>query len=196
MQVPVTIRLAPEAWAEANRRTILDAIAALSRHGQTFNAVEIAKYTGLRRPNAIARALFAFEQDGLLRVETPGPIELRRYLATGPMPAAAADTGARPQQHMWNILRGPQARPRIDIPTLALLSSTDDVPVTRIMARRYVGQLVTGGFLADEGDGQFRLLSGGNTGPLAPRVMAARFLFDPNAWTTERGAAIAREAPL
>lgn len=92
----------------------------------------------------------------------------------------------RGRQHMWNILRGSQARAGIDARELVMLAETAEVPIAVASAKEFLRRLEAAGILhleAPAANGRlarYRLRPGQNLGPKAPRLLKARFVYDPN----------------
>lgn len=89
------------------------------------------------------------------------------------------------RQQMWNIIRllGGNS---IDADELAIAAATDDVPVGRLSAKEYLGRLARAGYLlvaqkaANNRLERYRLRPEMNTGPLAPKLLRTRVVYDPN----------------
>jgi hypothetical protein len=63
---------------------------------------------------------------------------------------------------------------------LAMAASLPDFAITPEQARRYADDLTAGGYLLSQGGKLYRLKPDMNTGPAAPRVLRARFVWDAN----------------
>lgn len=104
----------------------------------------------------------------------------------------------RSRQNMWNIIRGPQGRGGIAGDDLAMLSATEEVPVAINSAKEFLQRLAKAGYLsvvqksAHHRLTRYRLKPSMNTGPLAPKLLRARIVYDPNNRTVV-GNAIAEE---
>ncbi len=89
------------------------------------------------------------------------------------------------RQQIWNILRGPQARAGITAGELAFLAETDR-PVKQSTAAEYLIWLHAAGYLVVEEKAahgrltRYRLRPSMNTGPLAPKLLKTRVVYDPN----------------
>jgi len=83
--------------------------------------------------------------------------------------------------------------PQFTIQELAVAASTEERPISRNTANKYVAALARAGMVAaieppaagakgrvGAVAGLWRLLRGHNRGPEAPRILQARFVFDPN----------------
>lgn len=106
--------------------------------------------------------------------------------APAPVVRRATFTGERGriQQQIWTTLRG---LPQFTIRELAIEASTDEVAVKERAAKDYVKALLDAGYLAAIVPSQaltvrgvFRLKPTMNTGPKAPALFKACFLFDRN----------------
>lgn len=90
----------------------------------------------------------------------------------------------RSRQNMWNIIR--QNRDVIAADDLAMLAATDDVPVALASAKEFLLRLAKAGYLtvaqkaANHRLTRYRLKPSMNTGPLAPKLLRARIVYDPN----------------
>jgi len=87
------------------------------------------------------------------------------------------------QEAMWNAIRAL----RVFTPSeLAMASSTEERRVTTLTAKSYVARLFAAGYLALERAGNpkaqasYRLKPSMNTGPLAPKILRIKAVFDPN----------------
>jgi hypothetical protein len=96
----------------------------------------------------------------------------------------------RAQQQMWNAMR---ALPNFSLDELAVAASTEERPIHRNTASRYVAHLTRAGVLvavkpplkgkkghAGAVAGIWRLLKSRNSGPAAPRIHQCSFVYDPN----------------
>lgn len=92
------------------------------------------------------------------------------------------------REAMWNAIR---ALNQFTVIELAVSASTEERPVTQRTADHYVRALLRAGVLqtvsrpqTHEGHGSspgvYRLARSANTGPLAPKLCVAGFVFDPN----------------
>jgi hypothetical protein len=92
----------------------------------------------------------------------------------------------RSRQQMWNVIRGPQARDGIAGDELAMLAATDDVSVALPSAKEFLQRLEKAGYLtviqkaANNRLTRYRLKPSMNSGPLAPKLLRARIIYDPN----------------
>ncbi|RLQ88887.1 hypothetical protein [Notoacmeibacter ruber] len=84
------------------------------------------------------------------------------------------------QQAMWNVLRGPESRAGIRAADLALCASTDIVPVTQQTASSYLKRLGAVGIVDQLRRGVWRLNPKHNSGPLPPRILRTRIVYDQN----------------
>lgn len=90
----------------------------------------------------------------------------------------------RKRQHLWNILRGPQAREGIDAAELAMLAETAELPIAVTAAKEYLQKLEAAGYLivlqvaANNRLTRYRLRPG--NGPKAPKLLKAQLVYDPN----------------
>ncbi|QND45334.1 hypothetical protein HB780_06180 (plasmid) [Rhizobium lusitanum] len=86
------------------------------------------------------------------------------------------------QQQMWNVMR--RERGGFTVADLAIAASTDDIGVNRHTAGLYCRVLHRCGVLAlrkdEDGQNYYVLKGSANTGPKAPRRMAATVIYDPN----------------
>lgn len=118
---------------------------------------------------------------GVFRMRREAPV-VRRPDFTGRL--------GRAQQQLWNAMR---TLPNFSIQELAVAASTEERPVSRNTANKYVAALARAGLVAAielpvhgrKGRtgaiaGMWRLLKHHNRGPAAPQILQARFVFDPN----------------
>lgn len=90
----------------------------------------------------------------------------------------------RRRQHMWNILRGPQAREGINAPELAMLAETEELPIAEGTAAEFLWRLDVAGYLvvlekpANNRKARYRLRPG--QGPKAPKLLHTTMVYDPN----------------
>ncbi len=87
------------------------------------------------------------------------------------------------QEAMWNGMRAL----RVFSPSeLAMASSTEERSVTTMTAKSYVARLFAAGYLTIEraatskSQASYRLKPSMNTGPLAPKILRIKAVFDPN----------------
>lgn len=104
----------------------------------------------------------------------------------------------RSRQNMWNVIRGPQGRTGIAGDELAMLAATDDIPVAVGSAKEFLQRLEKAGYLtvaqkaAHHRLARYRLKPSMNTGPMAPKLLRARIVYDPNTRTVV-GSVVAEE---
>lgn len=104
----------------------------------------------------------------------------------------------RSRQNMWNVIRGPQGRSAIAGDDLAMLAATDEVPVAVGSAKEFLRRLAKAGYLtvvqkaAHHRLTLYRLKPSMNTGPMAPKLLRSRIVYDPNTRTIV-GNAVAEE---
>lgn len=120
---------------------------------------------------------------GYLRPNDDGSFRLlRRQFETPRLTQAGKPLAhAMRSQHMWRAMKMCGYFTARD---LAIAATLPDYPVTEDEAQRYAEELVTVGYLQSRDNPDalrlYRLKSKMNTGPAAPRVMRARFVWDPN----------------
>ena len=127
--------------------------------------------TGLVAAGYLARGPGQEETYRLLRRQAETP----RLTQSG-KPLAHAARAA----HMWRAMKMCGYFTARD---LAIAASVPEWPVGEDQARGYAEDLVAVGYLMCRGDGAsriYRLKAKMNTGPSAPRVLRARFVWDPN----------------
>lgn len=93
-------------------------------------------------------------------------------------------TRGRVQQAIWSAMRG---LPQFTIKELAVEASTDEITITDGLVRDYLIALQEAGYITTlrpsqklKTRGLFRLKPIMNTGPAAPAIMKARFVYDRN----------------
>lgn len=92
----------------------------------------------------------------------------------------------RVRQHMWNILRGPQARSGIAADELVMLAETAEFPILLGTAKEYLQKLEAAGYLVvDQAAARnrltrYRLRPSMNSGPRAPKLLKTEVVYDPN----------------
>lgn len=159
--------------------TVKDVVGATTAHHSTVDDF----MRRLQRAGIIAAAGLQGEghwaQKQFRLVESPRETpSLRRDGATG-------DYG-RARQNMWNIIRGPQGRSGIAGDDLAMLAGTEDVTIAVTSAKEFLQRLAKAGYLtvaqkaANNRLTRYRLKPSMNTGPLAPKLLRARMVYDPN----------------
>jgi len=100
------------------------------------------------------------------------------------------------QAHMWNILRGPQARGSIDAAHLALLASTDSLPIDEREASVYLAALLDRSVVKpNASQTSFWLAHAYRREVVGPRLLQVQFLFVPGR-RLGGGNIEATEAPL
>lgn len=84
---------------------------------------------------------------------------------------------------MWSAIRALKSfSPR----ELALVASTEEAPVKEWTAKSYTGLLLAAGYLVvlspatSRRQASYRLKPSKNTGPLAPRILRTKLVYDPN----------------
>lgn len=104
----------------------------------------------------------------------------------------------RGRQQMWNVLRSPHAVRGIAADDLSMLAATDDVAVNIASAKEFLLVLEQAGYLrvlqkaAQHRLTKYQLLPSMNTGPLAPKVLKTKLVYDQNRRTVF-GTAVAEE---
>lgn len=112
--------------------------------------------------------------DDLFRVDRK-QVETPRLRSDG-MPLAVSQRAS----HLW---RGVKMLGFFTARDLAIASSLPDWPVSEAQAGSYVDELASAGYLlsrVERGRMVYRLKPKMNTGPAAPQVLRARFVWDPN----------------
>ncbi|WP_048646574.1 hypothetical protein [Nitratireductor soli] len=90
------------------------------------------------------------------------------------------------QQAMWNVVRGPLTRGGFTSDDLVTYGSTEEKPIARATAKRFVQALRQGNYLIKldpGGPGKlavWRLRPSMNTGPKPPMVLTAKLVYDQN----------------
>ena len=177
MEFPVTLRAQPSGWAESIRPQLLRTI---NRLRPAFTIEELANALPSQRLRDIRQFLERLVKSGELRQD--GAV----FAIEAPLAVPHESNAARKQQQLWNILRGSQGRPSIDVESLAMLASTAQIRISKAEAARYVSALLEGRFLRERAPGRYWLPPDRNMGPQAPRLMEVRFLIEPNNWTIGR----------
>ena len=154
----------------------------LGRDGATFTAYEIELrsspgYAADVRDfcRRLVKGGIAERVDGRLRL-LARPIETPRLRRDG-----TECLQWRGPQQMWNVLRREVGG--VTAADLAILASTDVVPVKRTTAGSFLTRLQAAGVVVRVGKatpGVYRLTGSANTGPLAPKIMRAAMVFDCN----------------
>ncbi|NDW04043.1 hypothetical protein [Jiella pacifica] len=86
----------------------------------------------------------------------------------------------RGQQHMWNVLRGPESRGGLTADDLALRAATEEIPVSVHSAKAFLKRLNAAGYLAQVKHGLWKLKPAMDTGPLAPLILKTKVVYDQN----------------
>jgi hypothetical protein len=91
----------------------------------------------------------------------------------------------RARQQMWNVIRHSGAQ-TIDATDVAMLAATDTVAINLGSAKEYLQRLAAAGYLAVAQKAaqhrleRYRLRPEMDTGPLAPKLLRTRVVYDPN----------------
>jgi hypothetical protein len=173
----------------------------LTRDKQGFTAADLAGCTSGVANATVRRWLSAMRRQGEIKVIGAGRIvcghveniwAVVRIRDNAPAVERAGNLGmkGRAQQQMWNAMR---ILPNFTIKELAVAASIEERPVTLHLANWYVVLLARAGMVglvekplfATRGctpdvPGRWRLLRQHNSGPAAPQIFQARFVFDPN----------------
>lgn len=154
----------------------------LGNDGATFSAGDISRRSspGHDAPirefcRRLVKAGIAERVDGRLRLLLR-PTETPRLRSDG----TEALEWRGPQQ-MWNVLR--REASGVTCADLAILASTDLVPVNGHAARSFLTRLQVVGAVVRVGKHRpaiYRLTGSANTGPLAPKLLRAAMIFDRN----------------
>jgi hypothetical protein len=191
-KVKVTLLRTPEFyWAKACEFT---------REKQGFTSAELAGCTSGVTIATVQKWLHSMTRQGELKIVGSRPAmagkrahvyAVVRIRATPPkLERGFEGVLGRVQQQLWNAMR---TLPNFTIQELAVAASTEERPVSRNAANKYVCALWRAGMvLAVErpvfgrkgvsgvAPGLWRLLRQHNRGPAAPQILQARFVFDPN----------------
>mgnify|MGYP000963256396 CR=1 FL=1 len=136
--------------------------------------------------SSIRRDLTTLERAGFLaRVQAGGVTMWRVVQRPTRLPSLSADgrvveTG---QGAMWNAIRALGSFTHAEV---ALAASTEELPISPIAAKSYVLRLAGVGYLKVERtatskrQARWRLRPSMNTGPLPPRILRTKLVFDPN----------------
>lgn len=106
----------------------------------------------------------------------------------------------RGRQQMWNVLRSPHATRGIAADDLAMLAATDVVDINIGSAKEFLIVLEQAGYLrvlqkaAHHRLTKYQLLPSMNTGPLAPKLLKTRLVYDQNRRVVF-GTSVAEEVP-
>ncbi|QDY99087.1 hypothetical protein FQ775_01145 [Nitratireductor mangrovi] len=90
------------------------------------------------------------------------------------------------QQQMWNIMRGTAGRAGFTYRDLIALGSTDDLEIADNTAKSFIQQLSRAGYLQKLDAGgpgrpaRWRLRPAMNSGPLPPKLLRAKLVYDQN----------------
>ncbi len=148
----------------------------------TFTVDQVLSQTNATEPSTVRKWLSTLVRAGI--VEAVGSeFRLKRRPVILPHLSNDGRIVACGQDALWTAIRGLKGfTPR----ELALLASTEERPVTEWTAKSYVKMLNAAGYLLTIGEGnsrrqaRYRLRPGMNTGPLAPQILRAKLVFDPN----------------
>lgn len=190
MRAPISLRLGQGAWAALNADSLAQAIAKLGGRNRKFTAADVAGALRLRKLRDISNHLEDLASKGVLRRVPGGAYRCIRTPDVAGESAIAAKI-----QHMWNILRGRQAKPSITVEDLAFLSSTETHPVSVEEARSFIALLLQANWVTDRGAAGV-VLHSDRAGPTAPAVMQTTCLVDRNAGTVAWANQFATEAGL
>lgn len=133
----------------------------------------------------VARDLFAIAGESPRR---DGACRINRYVVKRPSkrpPIAAANRGGEAQLHLWTAMR---SLPHFTLSELVTAASTDEIAIKRKTAGEYVRRLAQVGLLIELrpsrslefNSGVWRLRKSADTGPKAPQLLRADFVFDTN----------------
>jgi hypothetical protein len=172
-----------------------------TREKQGFTVAELAGCTCGVTNSTIQQWVNAMKRQGELKVVGARPsiagkaahvYAVVRIRAAAPVVRRPDFSGifGRAQQQLWNAMR---TLPNFSIQELAVAASTEERPVSRNTANKYVAALARAGLVAaieppahgrkgrtGSVAGLWRLLKHHNRGPQAPQILQARFVFDPN----------------
>lgn len=104
----------------------------------------------------------------------------------------------RARQQMWNVIRGPHGRSPLSAADLVMLAATEDTPIALGSAKEYLQRLEKAGYLqvvqkaAQHRLTRYRMRPAMNTGPMAPKLLRTRIVYDPNTRALA-GTAVAEE---
>ncbi|MBN9078233.1 MAG: hypothetical protein BGN87_06445 [Rhizobiales bacterium 65-79] len=167
----------------------------LGANGGLFTVDDVHGLSNDPRRSSVAEFMWRLEKAGfIVRAGTVAGAEpgrrRRQFRLAKPQkatPNVDRDGGNRPRlsarQSMWNVMRGPAGRRGFTVDDLVLCGSTDEAPVTRAGAQSYVNLLARAGYLLRLGSrrsASFRLKPSMNTGPMMPRVLASKDVYDQN----------------
>lgn len=188
MSVVIEVKVSAADWTRGNLQALWRAIGALGKGGRAFTTEDVCARLETRRFAIVGSQLDELVSGGhLKKAAARGGTSLAARYSIVKAPGRVADSETvRGQQQMWNILRGPQARAGISPADLAILASTDFVPIGEDAAEAYCEGLAAAGYVHSDDQGRYRLFPRKNTGALAPRLVVARFVVDPNTVSCQR----------
>jgi hypothetical protein len=155
----------------------------MGRAGPFALADLIAAVRGHIQPDDVRAFVRALERGGVLTPELAVPdkprfrVDLRHVETPRLRPDGQPLQG--PQRHalMWRSIK---MLGLFTADNLAMAASLPDLAVTPAQAARYADDLTAGGYLISQSLKLYRLRPDMNTGPAAPRVLRARFIWDAN----------------
>ena len=168
-------------------------IRSLGRDGSFRVADVVMAVRGNIRSSDVLAYARALERAGILVRELSIPddpryrvdlrhVETPRLRADGSVLAVARRTAL-----MWRSIK---MLGLFTADNLAVAASLPDLAITPEQAGRYADDLTAGGYLISQSLKLYRLKPGMNTGPAAPRVLRARFIWDANLCRVMGAAAI------
>ncbi len=170
------------------------AVRRLGRGGEVFTVREVcgksqSRRFGIARDFLVDLVAQGIAEDlGYKGLATPGNRAFKLtgaalQFAGGTLAAPAPSQAQRVQQQIWNVLRGPHGRAAVSVADMVMTASTAETPVSASAAGRYMNALADAGYLTIEPRQRpktYRLVQRHKSGPLAPVLLQARLLFDPN----------------
>lgn len=158
---------------------------AIQAEGLPITAREVALRSNEGKRSNIPAFLRGLVRAGFVEKTAPGAYLIVRPQARTPRLSRDGRQMSR-QQDMWNVMRGPLAREGFTARDLRAWGSTDEAPIALETAKAFISRLSAAGYLTEVAPGRafqlsvWRLRPSMNTGPLPPRILRTRVVWDQN----------------
>jgi hypothetical protein len=154
--------------ADCDTVPLSDLVAAVR---ETIDATDVRAYCRMLERAGVLSPVLSVPDKPRFRVDL-SHIETPRLRTDGSLQPG-------PQRHavMWRSIK---MLGLFTAENLAVAASLPDLAITPAQAARYADDLTAGGYLISQSLKLYRLKPGMNTGPAAPRVLRARFIWDAN----------------
>lgn len=158
---------------------------AIQAAGLPITAREVALRSNEGKRSDIPAYLSRLARAGFVERTGRGAYRIARQQTRTPRLSRDGRQTSR-QQDMWNVMRGPLAREGFTARDLMVWGSTDETPIALETAKAFIQRLSAAGYLLQLAPGKafklslWRLRPSMNTGPLPPRILHTRVVWDQN----------------